>query len=132
MVFGATGRRVIPVVVMGLLVSAAGWVSGQVQTSQDEAGRVVTAYTAPSVRTKYSFRTAGIVREVPVNDGDHVKDGQVLIQQDDRVERKQWESLDLQAKSNAQVEAAEAELKIAELELKRLTGMALKAVAAES
>jgi multidrug resistance efflux pump len=123
MVLSRSCRRLAAVMALALMSSIGASSIARGQSTADDNSKLVTAYTAPSVRTKMSFRVSGIVREIPVKNGDKVKAGDLLIQQDDRVERKQWESLDLQSKSNAQIEAAEAELKVAQLDLKRLKGM---------
>jgi RND family efflux transporter MFP subunit len=93
------------------------------QTSVDEKpGQIVTAYTAPAEQhhPKQNFRQPGIVSKVLAKEGDRVTRGQLLIQLDDSVERHQWESLNLQGNSVAQIEAAVAEEKEKAAEVKRL------------
>jgi multidrug efflux pump subunit AcrA (membrane-fusion protein) len=131
-----TGRilhRSVVALMLGAALVGIGAAPAATPESASTEGTIVTAYTAPSVRAKLSFRMSGIVSKVLVKEGDIVKEGQLLAQQDDRVERKQWESLELQSKSDAQILAAEKELKVNEVELARLKGMKDKFnVAAES
>src|SRR3954468_19428396 len=101
-----TGRilhRFAVVLMLGAALVSIGAAPSGTPESASAEGTIVTAYTAPSVRAKLSFRMSGIVRELPVKEGDRVKVGQLLVAQDDRVERKQFESLDLQSKSEAQI-----------------------------
>jgi len=77
--------------------------------AQSAAPTTVTAITQPSDRRKLTFPAAGIVIEQPVNEGDVVKQGDVLLRQDDFLEQKELEKAQLEAASNAKVEAAEAD-----------------------
>lgn len=61
----------------------------------------------------------GLVREVLVKKGDHVKKGQPLIQQDDRIESEQLKALKLEAESTARVDAYRADKKVKEAQYKR-------------
>jgi RND family efflux transporter MFP subunit len=69
----------------------------------------VTAITQPSERHKLSFPAAGIVVSQPVKEGDVVKQGEVLLAQDDFLEQKELEKAQMEATSNAKVEAAQAD-----------------------
>lgn len=71
----------------------------------------------------------GIVRELKVKDGDTVKAGQVLMVLDDRLEKAQFAIADLQAKSDAALKAAEADLAQKKVELKRQQDMVKRGVA---
>jgi RND family efflux transporter MFP subunit len=93
--------------------------------------KVVTAYTQSSERAKLAFRQMGLALEVPVKEGDRVKAGQVLIQQDDRLEKKQYESLKMQGESELKIEAQAKDLALKETELKRLTGLRTKNVVSQ-
>ena len=70
---------------------------------------VVTAITQPSERHKLSFPAAGIIISQPVKEGDQVKQGDVLLAEDDFLEQKELEKAQLEAASNAKVEAAIAD-----------------------
>ncbi|HWB52879.1 MAG TPA: HlyD family efflux transporter periplasmic adaptor subunit, partial [Tepidisphaeraceae bacterium] len=56
-------------------------------------------------------------------EGDHVTPGEVLAQEDDRVEQKQYESLKLQGDSEVKPNAKKAELAVREHELERVTDL---------
>jgi multidrug efflux pump subunit AcrA (membrane-fusion protein) len=76
----------------------------------------------PSEEAKLSFQTPGVVSEAPVKDGELIKAGQVLLVQEDSIDKKELERLELEANSKARVEAAEADLKVKQAVLKRMTG----------
>lgn len=82
-------------------------VSARAQAGPEEG--VVVAYTEPSKRLKLAFNGLGVIREVKVKEGDVIKQGQVLVQQDDEVEALEFERLEAEASSTARVEAAEAD-----------------------
>jgi multidrug efflux pump subunit AcrA (membrane-fusion protein) len=73
------------------------------------AQSTVMAITQPSERHKLSFPAAGVVIAQPVKEGDIVKEGAVLLAQDDYLEQKELEKAQLEAASNAKVEAAVAD-----------------------
>lgn len=75
--------------------------------------------TKPMQRVEMSVGVQGIVKDVLVKPGDVVKVGQVLIQLDDSVERKRLEAIEVEAKSDVQVRAAEAKLAKAKVDLER-------------
>jgi RND family efflux transporter MFP subunit len=75
--------------------------------------------TKPTQRVEMSVGVQGIVKEVLVKPGDSVKIGQVLVQLDDSVERKRLEAIEVEAKSDVQVRAAEAKLAKAQNDLQR-------------
>ena len=85
-------------------------VHGQTATpSATPGGVVVMAITQPSERHKLSFPAAGIIISQPVKEGDQVKQGDVLLAEDDFLEEKELEKAQLEAASNAKVEAAIAD-----------------------
>jgi len=63
----------------------------------------VPAISKPSQELKLSFGAPGLVKDVPVNEGDHVKAGQVLAQQDDRQDQAAYESAKKEADSEAKI-----------------------------
>jgi cobalt-zinc-cadmium efflux system membrane fusion protein len=67
------------------------------------------AITQPSERHKLTFPAPGIVLTIPVKEGDAVKQGTVVMQEDDYLELKELEKAKLEAASGAKVEAAEAD-----------------------
>ena len=64
---------------------------------------VIDAVTAPSDKRKLSFNFPGVVRDVNVKEGDSVKAGQPLAQQDDDIEKSELERLEREAGSDARV-----------------------------
>jgi len=110
---------------MGLLTCAALTLGVASYARAAAPDNIITAYTAPMQKNvaKPGFRQQGIVREIFVRKGDHVKKGQVLIQLDDSVEVNQWESLRIQANSNLQELAAKAEMEEKKVELKRFENL---------
>ena len=87
--------------------------------SQSPRSNEVGGVTRPSQERKLSFSTQGVVAQAPLKEGDVVKAGQVIIVQDDVIDKKELERLELTANSNARVEAAEADLAVKKAELKR-------------
>lgn len=75
--------------------------------------------TKPSQRAEMSFPVQGLVKTVLVKPGDAVKVGQPLIQLDDSVERKEMDSMAIEANSGIQIKAAEADLAQKRVELAR-------------
>src|SRR4051794_188232 len=66
----------------------------------------VLGITKPPKTNRLSMAQLGIVREVPVKEGDIVKKGQLLLAQDDRIDAKKLEGLQLEANSTARIDAA--------------------------
>jgi RND family efflux transporter MFP subunit len=64
----------------------------------------VPAISKPSEELKLSFQSPGIVKEVPVNEGDHVTAGQLLAKQDDREDQQAYNSMKLEADSTAKID----------------------------
>jgi RND family efflux transporter MFP subunit len=84
----------------------------------------VGGITKPSIHSKLNFPQFGQVLEMPVKEGDTVKKGAVLLRQDDRQERALLEALRFEAESTVRIEAAEADLKIKQVQHKRLEELA--------
>ena len=79
---------------------------------------ILEGTTIPVAETEINFKYPGIIKDVLVKKGDHVKAGQLLITQDDaedQVELKADQSL---AASDAGIKSAEAALKGREADLK--------------
>lgn len=89
----------------------------------DNESQIVPAYTQPSQRAQLAFKNPGLIGEIYVKEGDTVKKGQLLVQEDDRVEQKQYESLKLQGDSDVKPNAKKAELAVREHELTRVTDL---------
>ena len=107
--------------VLGLgLVGAKGVLAGE------EAPAIYPAVTHPSEERSLGFSFPGIVREVQVKEGERVKQGQVLMKLDDRIEVNNLQSLKLVADSTLRVDYAQAELAQKKVVLKRLQELAEK------
>ena len=107
--------------VLGLgLVGAKGVLAGE------EAPAIYPAVTHPSEERSLGFSFPGIVREVQVKEGERVKQGQVLMKLDDRIEVNNLQSLKLVDDSNLRVDYAQAELAQKKVVLKRLQELAEK------
>jgi multidrug efflux pump subunit AcrA (membrane-fusion protein) len=87
------------------------WLAGTGSSvrAQTPASATVMAITQPSERHKLTFSAPGLVIDQPVKEGDIVKEGEVLLAQDDFLEQKELEKAQLEASSNAKVEAAVAD-----------------------
>jgi RND family efflux transporter MFP subunit len=66
--------------------------------------------TKPNKRVELALPIQGQVKEVPVKAGDVVKQGQLLVQLDDELEKRRTEALKIDAESSVQIQAAEKEL----------------------
>ncbi|MBC8108588.1 MAG: HlyD family efflux transporter periplasmic adaptor subunit [Anaerolineae bacterium] len=108
--------RWVAVSTVATLALAAG-APAQSQTRSNEVGGV----TRPSQERKLSFSTQGVVAQAPVKEGDLIKTGEIILVQDDVIDKKELDRLELTANSTARVEAAEADLKVKQAVLKRKT-----------
>lgn len=77
------------------------------------------AYTAPSEKRAQNFDLPGVVQKVMVKEGDHVKAGQLIAQQNIDADEARLKGLELIANSDLEVKAEEATLKKDEVDLKR-------------
>jgi RND family efflux transporter MFP subunit len=77
----------------------------------------------PSKRVKLGAQVPGIVKEVLVKPGQEVKQGQPLLQQDDRLAVNQFQSLEKEANSTVRVDAAKWDLKQKEVERDRVKNL---------
>ena len=73
---------------------------------------IITAHTEPSKMLSISLSTPGLIKTVAVKEGDIVKSGQVLLAQDDDIEREEMARLKLEADSTARLEYAQADLAV--------------------
>lgn len=89
--------------------------------SQSPRSNEVGGVTRPSQERKLSFSTQGVVAQASVKEGDAVKTGDVILVQDDVIDKQELERLKLTANSTARVEAAEADLAVKKAVLKRKT-----------
>jgi len=80
-------------------------------------------YTKAFEELKLPFSAPGVVKKEHVEEGDTIKTGQLLLSQDDEVEQKELERLQLAANSNARIEAAEADLRAKTAKYERVKGI---------
>lgn len=83
-------------------------------------GEEIAAITRPSEDVTLSFVRAGRIAKVFVKDGDEVKAGQLLVQQDDMAERVQLEQLKAEADDTVRIQAAEDQLAQKEVDFHKL------------
>ncbi len=86
----------------------------------EPAGSKVRAITRPSADITLSFVQPGRIARVPVKEGDLVKTGQVLVQQDDAAEQVLLAQLQAQAENRIQIRAGEASLAQKRVDLQKL------------
>lgn len=80
----------------------------------------ITAITAPSADRMLSFVQPGRIAEVNVKEGESVKAEQILVKQDDTVERARLAQLEADSQNTLKVEASEASLAQKQVDLKKL------------
>lgn len=73
---------------------------------------IVLAITEPSKRVEMSFPSFGIIDEVLVKEGQSIKTDQVLMRQDDEIDKLELERAQAEADSDARLAAAEADLAV--------------------
>jgi len=83
----------------------------------DPSAGIYRGFTKPSEQRGLNFNAPGVVMKVHVKEGDFVKAGTLLAEQDDRVEQQHAKGVEIEAKSQLQIAAAEAELKEKDFEL---------------
>jgi len=89
------------------LATAAGWCVAE----------PIQHFTRPSDLRQLSFTRPGRIAEVPVKEGDTVKAGDVLMKQDDSIEQKERETLEMLAEDDTRIEFAKLALAKAEVDL---------------
>jgi len=83
-------------------------------------GQAIDVPSAPSVDARLSFPVSGRVAEILVKQGNRAAKGRPLIRLDDRVQRAEMELLQAQAMDTVRIEAAQAQLDNARLELEKV------------
>ena len=82
----------------------------------------IKAITNPMADITLSFVQPGSIAKVYFKEGDSVKAGQVLVQQDDAAEKAQLEQLEAASQDTTQIQASEASWPKEELTLKSWRG----------
>ncbi|UCC96378.1 MAG: efflux RND transporter periplasmic adaptor subunit [Phycisphaerales bacterium] len=116
-------KKCCSVLVLGLAVP------GGLLWSASRAG--ITAITIPSADVTLSFVQAGRIANVRVREGELVKAGQWLIEQDDAVDRARLAQLEAESEDTTQIQAAEASLKQKKVDLKKIETAAARNAATE-
>ncbi len=94
-------------------------------------GDGIAAITTPSADVTLSFIQPGRIARVLVKEGDVVKAGQVLVQQDDDAEQAQLAIIKARSKDITQIEASKANLAQKQVYLKKLRWAAKRGSATE-
>jgi RND family efflux transporter MFP subunit len=89
------------------------------------------AITDPSADVTVSFIQPGRIAEVYIKEGDRVKAGQLLVQQDDAVEQAQLAQIKAESEDTTQIQASEASLAQKRVDLKKLKKAAERSAATE-
>lgn len=79
----------------------------------------IETFTKPSADVTLSFVQAGRIAKINFREGDSVKAGDVLVQQDDSVEKIKLEQLEAESKDQTQILVGEAKLAQSSVDLKR-------------
>lgn len=91
----------------------------------------ITAITIPSADVTLSFVQPGRIADVRVREGESVKAGQEIIEQDDAVDRARLAQLEAESEDTTQIQAAEASLKQKKVDLKKIQTAAAHNAATE-
>ncbi|MHC4508240.1 MAG: efflux RND transporter periplasmic adaptor subunit, partial [Planctomycetota bacterium] len=91
----------------------------------------ITAITIPSADVTLSFVQPGRIADVRVREGESVKAGQWLVEQDDAVDRARLAQLEAESEDTTQIQAAEASLKQKKVDLKKIETAAARNAATE-
>jgi RND family efflux transporter MFP subunit len=95
------------------------------------AGTDVSAFTEPSADVTLAFAQPGRIAAVHVKEGDPVTAGQLLIQQDEELEKALLAQTEARSKDTSRVKAAEATLEQKKVDLKKLEWAAERGSATE-
>ena len=93
---------------------------GSIFLGAAEPSNVHIGLTKPSQERKLSFSFPGVVREVLVKKGDHVKLGQALLRLDDRLDRNQLDQAKIEAESLLKIEYAKQSMDQKAVRFKRV------------
>ena len=95
------------------------------------SGEGIVAITRPSADVTLSFVQPGRIAKVDIKEGESVKAGQVLTQQDDAVERARLAQLEAESKNTTNIEAGKASLAQKRVDLQKLETAASRHAATE-
>jgi len=126
----STGSRRCAVALLTGL--AAAFFARALRAEEPKPADVVTAITKPSKALKLAFAAPGVVMDVPVVEGQVVKKGDLLAQQDDRQDQASLESMKLDAASTAEIDYSVTDRGVQVVKQKRYEDMVTHHVAAQS
>lgn len=95
------------------------------------AGDAILAVTRPIADVTLSFVQAGRIAKIYFKEGDAIKVGQVLVQQDDAVDRARLAQVEAQSQDTTQIRASEATLAQRMVDLKKLENAAARKAATD-
>jgi RND family efflux transporter MFP subunit len=96
-------------------------VAAQAQVERDAAtGLSEKSFTKPSEEVDLDFSAPGLVTKVNVKEGDVVKAGQILAEQDVSVEAANKKMYEIEAQSNVEIEYAEKDKAVKEIKHQRM------------
>lgn len=95
------------------------------------SAETIGAITNPSADVTLSFVQPGLVAQAHVKQGDIVEAGQLLVQQDDGIERAQLAHIEAQSTNTSQIQASEASLAQKKVDLQKLEKAAARDAATE-
>jgi RND family efflux transporter MFP subunit len=87
--------------------------------SKSTGETILTAFSRPSKELKLVFAAPGIVLDVPVQEGDLVKAGQILAKQDDEQDQQDLAKLQLDAASMSEIIYDKADMAVKEIQYTR-------------
>jgi len=95
------------------------------------ASEKIAAVTVPSADVTLSFTQPGLIAKTYVKQGDVVESGQLLVQQDDAIERAQLTQIEEKSQNTSQIQASQASLDQKKVDLKKLEKAAERDAATE-
>lgn len=126
-------RRTAAALLGAVLTVSAGSAFAADASSSSSSGRTFPGITAPSEQRGLNFNVPGVVSKVSVKEGDAVKKGDLVAEQDDRVEQAELFAKHEEIKASAlQIDAARAQVDQAKVELTRSEKMFKQKVLGES
>jgi multidrug resistance efflux pump len=114
-------RKSIAILGLSSILAAAAAKPLAVYAQQKEQPTVIRAFTEASQIQRASFPTMGVIKQIPVKKGQTIKAGDVLMVQDDELERYQYLQAKQEAESPARIEFAKADLEFKKKQVERVT-----------
>lgn len=112
-------RRTVACSAVAMAVLAATLSIAAADATKPDILKGYDAHTEPNQVSKVNFAVPGIVDKLLVKEGDAVRKGDPLIQQDDRADKLALEALRLEGNSSLKIDAAQADLDQKRVEFER-------------